>query len=272
MDHCRSEPDTPEAFSQQTARIQTLSTMRKLLGSVWLEAMGDTQFNSFQTGFLRKTDASHGVFVLERASEMAKEWKTPLFLAQLDLKKAFDHVQHSFATTELQQKGLYQSSCSRYSTNGGLRATLKSAWQASPVTNASPSRGVSRKEPQSRLQYLWLFLIMSWGTGTLDGETGTSGLTSIAYADDNCLLASNKKDLEIMVKGCIECFLAAGLETGLDKTFWTSTTRTLDASLNVDGHMLPWAETIAHVGANIHFCSNSGSAMTNRLQKSHRCI
>ena len=86
--------------------ISSLSTMRKLLGYVWLAAMGDTQPNSFQTGFLRKTDASHGIFVLERASELAKEWKTPLFMAQLDLKKAFDHVQHSFATAALQHEGV----------------------------------------------------------------------------------------------------------------------------------------------------------------------
>ena len=56
--------------------ISSLSTMRKLLGYVWLAVMGDTQFNSFQTGFLRNTDASHRVFVLERASELAREWKT----------------------------------------------------------------------------------------------------------------------------------------------------------------------------------------------------
>ena len=36
----------------------SLSTMRKLLGYIWLAALGDTQFNSFQ------------------ASELAKEWKT----------------------------------------------------------------------------------------------------------------------------------------------------------------------------------------------------
>ena len=73
--------------------ISSLSTMRKLLGYVWLEAMGGTQFNSFQTGFLRKTDASHGVFGLERASELAKEWKTPLFRTVVFLR-AFNHAQH----------------------------------------------------------------------------------------------------------------------------------------------------------------------------------
>ena len=41
--------------------ISSLSRIIKLLGYVWLAAMGNTQFNWFQTGFLRKIDASHGV-------------------------------------------------------------------------------------------------------------------------------------------------------------------------------------------------------------------
>ena len=50
--------------------VSSLSTMRKLLGYIWLEAMDDTQFNSLQTGFLRKKETSHGV-VLKRASELS---------------------------------------------------------------------------------------------------------------------------------------------------------------------------------------------------------
>ena len=73
-----------------------------------MEAMGDTQFNSFQTGFFRRTDASH--FPLLR---QLPKTKTPLFLAQYDLKNAFDHVQHSFATTAFQQKGVSEQKISK---------------------------------------------------------------------------------------------------------------------------------------------------------------
>ena len=107
--------------------ISSLSTKRKLLGYVWLAAVGNTPFNSFQTDFLRKT----------RASELTKEWKTPSV----------------FGTALLREPQYYNSK---------------------PVTNASPSRGVSHREPQSRLQSLWLFLIKSWGTWMLCGETETS--------------------------------------------------------------------------------------------------
>ena len=134
--------------------------------------MGDTQFNSFQTGFLRKTDASHGVFVLERASELAKEWKTLCSRHSWTSRRPLTTCSTLSQPQHYNRKGC-QSIHSRYSTNGGPKATLKSAWQASPVTNASPSRGVSRKKLHSRLQYLWLFLIMSWGTWTQAGGRWT---------------------------------------------------------------------------------------------------
>ena len=92
-------------------------------------------------------------------------------------------------------------------------------------------------------------------------------LTSIAYADDICFLASSKKDLELMVKEGIDGFLAAGLETGFYKTFWTSTAHSPNASLRIDGHAIPWTEKITFVGAKLHLCGNSDSAMTNRLQQ-----
>ena len=245
-DKCRSSPGTPKAFS-------SLSTMRKLIGYVWLEAMGDTQFRSFQTGFLRKTDASHGVFVLDRASEIAKEWKTPLFLAQLDLKKAFDHLQHSFASTALQHKRVSEQ----------LLSVLNKWWTQSDVAVSlagTPAMFVAVDHVLGNLDAGWRNRNINWKMDNIH-------LTSTAYADDMCLLASSIKDLELMVKECIAGFLAAGLETGLDKTFWTSTTRSPNATLNVCGHTIPWVEKSTHVGAKIRVCNNSGSAMTNRLRK-----
>ena len=102
------------------------------------------------------------------------------------------------------------------------------------MTNASLSSGVSRREPQESPAILVALsdhalvnLDAEWRDRNIGWKMDNIHLTSIAYADDICLLASNKKDLELMVKECIDIdgFLAAGLETGLDKTFWTSTTR-----------------------------------------------
>ena len=70
-----------------------------------------------------------------------------------------------------------------------------------------------------------------------------------------------------MVKECIDGFLAAGLETGLDKTFWLSSVHSPNASLRINEHEIAWTAKITFVGAKIHLCGNSESAMTNRLPK-----
>ena len=55
---------------------RTCSHLLKLLGNVWLGSCGKTH-SSTRSFSPQRTDASRGVFALERASEMAKEWKKP---------------------------------------------------------------------------------------------------------------------------------------------------------------------------------------------------
>ena len=138
--------------------ISAVSTMRKLHGNVWLTAMGDTQFNSFQTGFLHKTDASHGLL---GEGKRAREGR---LLCSCHSWTSRRPVTTSSTPSQPQHynRRRYQSSCSRYSTNGGPKTTLQSAWRGSPVTNEPLSSGVSSREPQCRLQFWWLFQIMSW--------------------------------------------------------------------------------------------------------------
>ena len=71
-------------------------------------------------------------------------------------------------------------------------------------------------------------------------------LVSTAHADDICLLASSKEDLELMARECIAAFEAAGLETGMGNTFWTSTVRSPNDSLSIDAHSIPRAEKHTH--------------------------
>ena len=125
--------------------ISSLSTMRKLLGYVLLAPLGDTQFNSFQTGFLRRTDASHGVFCLGESKRDGKGVeKLVCSWHNWTSRRPLTTYSTPSQPQDHNRKG-HQSSCSRYSTSGQTRATLLSAWRGSPVTNASLSRGVSRR-------------------------------------------------------------------------------------------------------------------------------
>ena len=44
--------------------------------------------------FVPKTHADSGLFLLLQAAELSREWQKEVVVVQLDVKKAFDHVDH----------------------------------------------------------------------------------------------------------------------------------------------------------------------------------
>ena len=83
--------------------------MRKLLGYLWMWSLPKLSFRSVQTAFVPGTHADTGAFLINRASELSREWRVPLAVAQLDIRKAFDHVDHraAFSAMRLQGASLY---------------------------------------------------------------------------------------------------------------------------------------------------------------------
>ena len=88
-----------------------------------------------------------------------------------------------------------------------------------------------------------------WRNRNIGRKMDNIHLTSIAYADDICLLASSKKDLEH------RWFPGCRLGNGIGQNLFGPAQHAHRTQLTT------------YAGANIHLCSNSGSAMTNRLQK-----
>ena len=50
-----------------------------------------------QTAFVPKTHVDAGLFLLLKAAELSREWQREIVVVQLDVKKAFDHVDHRAA-------------------------------------------------------------------------------------------------------------------------------------------------------------------------------
>ena len=81
--------------------VASLPAIRKLLGYIWLMWLPPLTFFSLQTGFVPKSHPATGVFLLKRAAELSREWGQEIFVAQLDLRKAFDRVKHTAAIRAL---------------------------------------------------------------------------------------------------------------------------------------------------------------------------
>ena len=78
--------------------ISCLTTFRKLLEYIWLLKTA--------SHLLEDTEGAEAVFMIERCTELAREWNIPGFIAQLDLKKAFDRISHDSIAEMLCRKNL----------------------------------------------------------------------------------------------------------------------------------------------------------------------
>ena len=89
--------------------IAGLIAMRKVLGYVWLKSLPPLKYESVQTAFVPKTLADAGLFLLLKAAELSREWQKEIVVVQLDVKKAFDHVDHraAFKAQKLQGVSLF---------------------------------------------------------------------------------------------------------------------------------------------------------------------
>ena len=72
--------------------------MRKVLGYAWLKSLPPLKYESVQTAFVAKTHADAGLFLLLQAAEVV--------VVQLDVKKAFDRVDHRAAFKAMKLQGV----------------------------------------------------------------------------------------------------------------------------------------------------------------------
>ena len=189
-DHCRSEPDSQEALSKQIVRIQTdlfpvddeeIARIR-LAGS-----RGRHTVQLVPNGFSSQDRRLARSLCLGESKRDGKGVeKTLCSWHSWTSRRPLTTYSTPSQPQPYNRKG-YQSSCSRYSTNGGPRATLKSAWQASPVTNAS--RGLPQGTPESPAIFVAVSdhvlgnLDAGWRNRNIGWKMVNVHLTSIAFAD-----------------------------------------------------------------------------------------
>eukprot|EP00975_Prorocentrum_lima_P008372 1788421-Prorocentrum_lima.AAC.1 len=81
-----------------------LTTMRKLLGLYIAALLPKNKINTYQLSFLPGTSPTDGLHTMERVRELALEWQSPVWIAKLDLHKAFDTVKRTTVLASLKMK------------------------------------------------------------------------------------------------------------------------------------------------------------------------
>jgi hypothetical protein len=277
---CRSAttlaPKTVGATSLSGFRpIAGLSAIRKLLGYVWLLLLPALTFISVQTAFIPGSHADTGVYMLNRAAELAREWRLPLFVAQLDVKKAFDHVDHRAAFSAMELQGVSLQAV----------ALIASIWASSVVSvslgkvtsdDIPMDRGLPQGAPESALIFT---MIMDMIIRALEPEWRRKGygfcvdglwLMAICYADDIVLAAASKEDLEGMISDIIKALSEIGLGVGAEKTHWTCTPQLPGTALLVAGKEIAWEGALTFVGSVVDLTGNAGPAILYRMAQANK--
>ena len=252
--------------------IACLSTARKLIGHVWLSMLPELTFDSWQTGFVAGAHAAYGVHALQRALELGREWDKPVFIAQLDLRKAFDRVAHSAVLGAVEAQGASKQCVALLAR---MLSMARMAFSMGGLTSDQVplQRGVPQGAPESPLAFILVVervmrpLLTVWRAAGHGWLLDAFWMASVGFADDVVLVSHSKESLEEMVSQTIDGFAAAGLEVGTaqGKSHWTCFPPSPGCTLSVGGVDLPWESKLTYVGTQITPLNQSENAMVYRM-------
>ena len=250
--------------------IACLAAMRKVLGYMFIAALPPLDWQTHQTAFVHGRHANMGTHLMLRLAEISREWKMPFSVGQLDLRKAFDHVDHRAVFRALQQQGVSPHAQALLAKAFSL-STLRAKLGGEQSDAVQLHRGLPQGAPESPLLFTMVVemvirkLEAKWrkrGAGfSLDGHSWRC----VCYADDIVVLARTPKELQVMLAEVIAGFHEIGLGVGAEKTHWTSGPERLAHSITVEGHEIAWESTLTFVGVVLDFSGNSWAAMRHRM-------
>ena len=249
--------------------IACLPAARKLLGYIWLQTLPQLHFESFQCGFVPKSHAADGVYVLKRAIELSREWGQTLFLVQLDLTKAFDKVLHSAVARALRLQSA-SLQCVAVICAILRQSTIATSLGHVRAAAIDMQRGLPQGAPESPLIFTLVTelvlrpLLGKWKRNGMGWFLDLFSLCNVCYADDIVLASKSKESLELMLSDVITSFKDVGLDVSYQKCHWTSFPNAEGTFLRCGSELLPWSKSLTFVGTIISACANDGDAILHR--------
>ena len=213
-----------------------------------------------------------GAHMYLRIGELCREWNLECNAAQLDVRKAFDHVCHAAALRAMEEMGVGNHS----------RALIAKAWSLSKVRarlankTSEPvnlERGLPQGAPESPIIFAMIlervvrrceekWAVKGWGFW-LNGKRWVSA----SYSDDIFLISAKKRDLEAMIKDITSELEAVGLGLGANKTHWSSYPAKPGEVLHVGSEQIQWEQVLVFVGMVLDLSGSSWAAVGNRLNQ-----
>ena len=188
-----------------------------------------------QFGFRSSRSTTHALLVMESMISKSLEWSMPLWIVSIDLRKAFDRIEHRALMAALQAQGLSSEYISLlellYRHQIGvvddyrfpIRRGVRQGDVLSPLLfNAALEHALAQWKSQ-----------LSGEGFALTSRDGEERLTNIRYADDILLFAQSRAEAVSMLESMAEVLSSYGLEMNVAKTKILSSELISDAPLTV---------------------------------------
>ena len=220
-----------------------------------LQHVLDPQQSFDQTGFRQHTGVEHALCVFDNVCARSLEYNCEIWVASIDLRKAFDRIHHPALFRALRHQGVSE----------GYLQLLQELY-SSQTGSVSDSRRfhIGRGVKQGDIISPLLFnaglehAIREWKACLHDEGIhigAPANLTNIRYADDLMLYAKTWQELVRMLERLKAVLANIGLELNADKTrIITTASETNVAYIDVDGDMvqvLTDIETHMYLGRKI---------------------
>lgn len=205
----KANAQEPSLYRPISISSVVLRHLHKILAKR-MSALGLT--DTRQRAFIEADGAAENIFVLASAIHKARAELSPLHMATLDVKKAFDTVNHKGIIYVLRKNklpedliaylgNLYSSSTTVLEVRGKRSEPIHAA------------RGVRQGDPLSPLLFNLVINEVLDGLLPIIGvETGGVKINALAFADDLVLMASTADGLQRLLNATTEILRAFGLE------------------------------------------------------------
>ena len=256
----------PIAVGEPLYRLYTIILNARLVA--WSEEHGLR--SPVQAGFRPRQSAIHHLFALRHFIDRAILQRRPLFVAFVDLQKAYDTVQHDLLWQHLTAIGIGPK----------MLAAIKSLYSSGTLSmkvggTAGPPRvqqnGVRQGCPLSPTSFGIFFDGLH---GRLDSTAPRAGVqlgsgrwvSSLVYADDVVLLSWSSLGLQALLEGMHAFCQGLGLTISPSKTEVVVFNGTASSTWHVGQHQLPQSASFKYLGLVFHESGSMSPAFAKLAQ------